>query len=128
MPPRVKEETDSAFDEEDEEQKIKSLFEDVPRGPREDERFRAFVSRKQFVRRLEENSIYLSTNRLTRLMKTWGYSGDDRSRGERGWFDIKLTMNMTCKNLYTLTWFGLPARRPNHVNVEGRGGSTDLTL
>ena len=91
VPPRVKKETDSAFDEEDEEQKIKSLFEDVPRGPREDERFRAFVSRKQFVRRLEENSIYLSSNRLTRLMKTWGYSGDDRSRGERGWFLVKLT-------------------------------------
>ena len=66
------------------------MFEDVPRNPREDEKYRAFVSKKQFVRKLEENAIYLSSNRLTRLMKTWGYSVNDRSGGERGWFDIKL--------------------------------------
>jgi len=88
LPESVKIETDECFDEEDEETKIKGLFEDVT-DYKGDEKFRPFVTKKQLVRKLEENGIHLSTNRLTRHMKGWGYPADDRKNGERGWYDIK---------------------------------------
>ena len=88
LPESVKIETDECFDEEDEETKTKGLFEDVT-DYKGDEKFRPFVTKKQLVRKLEENGIHLSTNRLTRHMKGWGYPADDRKNGERGWYDIK---------------------------------------
>ena len=88
LPTSVKIETDECFDEEDEETKTKGLFEDVT-DYKGDEKFRPFVTKKQLVRKLEENGIHLSTNRLTRHMKGWGYPADDRKNGERGWYDIK---------------------------------------
>ena len=93
MPESVKIETDECFDEEDEETKIKGLFEDVT-DYKGDEKFRPFVTKKQLVRKLEENGIHLSTNRLTRHMKGWGYPADDRKNGERGWYDIKFVNSM----------------------------------
>ena len=92
LPESVKIETDECFDEEDEETKTKGLFEDVT-DYKGDEKFRPFVTKKQLVRKLEENGIHLSTNRLTRHMKGWGYPVDDRNRkGDRGWHDINLVV------------------------------------
>ena len=76
------------FEEEDEETKIKSLFEYV-KWEGSEEKYRPFVTKRQLVRKLEENGVHLSTNRLTRHMKGWGYPAGDRKNGERGWYDIK---------------------------------------
>ena len=93
MPECVKRETDECFDEEDEETKVKSLFEYV-KWEGSEEKYRHFVSKRQLVRKLEENGIHLSTNRLTRHMKGWGYPAGDRKNGERGWYDIKFVHDM----------------------------------
>lgn len=93
MPECVKRETDECFDEEDEETKIKGLFEYV-KWEGSEEKYRPFVSKRQLVRKLEENGIHLSTNRLTRHMKGWGYPAGDRKNGERGWYDIKFVHDM----------------------------------
>ena len=93
MPECVKRETDECFDEEDEETKIKGLFEYV-KWEGSEEKYRPFVSKRQLVRKLEENGVHLSTNRLTRHMKGWGYPAGDRKNGERGWYDIKFVHDM----------------------------------
>ena len=93
MPECVRKETDECFEEEDEETKIKSLFESV-KWEGSEEKYRPFVTKRQLVRKLEENGVHLSTNQLTRHMKSWGYSADDRKIGERGWCDIKFVNDM----------------------------------
>ena len=92
LPDKVKIETDECFDEEDEETKIRGLFQDVEWNG-SDEKNRPFVTKKLLVRKLEENGVHISTNRLTRHMKGWGYPSDQRKGGERGWFDIRTDMN-----------------------------------
>ena len=92
MPDKVKIETDECFDEEDEETKIRGLFQDIEWNG-SDEKNRPFVTKKLLVRKLEENGVHISTNRLTRHMKGWGYPPDQRKGGERGWFDIRTDMN-----------------------------------
>jgi hypothetical protein len=80
--------------EEDEETKIKGLFEDVT-DFKGDEIYRPFISKKQFVTKLEENHIFISTHRLTKHMVRWGYSKEDRNRrGDRGWLNIQFVNSM----------------------------------
>ena len=85
---------DADKDEEDEETKIKGLFEDVT-DFKGDEIYRPFISKKQFVTKLEENHIFISTHRLTKHMVRWGYSKEDRNRrGDRGWLNIQFVNSM----------------------------------
>jgi hypothetical protein len=92
MPECVKIETDECFDEEDEETKIKNLFEYV-KWEGGDKKYRPFVKKDLFVKKLDDIGVQISTNRLSRHMKGWGYPVDDRGRkGERGWYDIKLVV------------------------------------
>ena len=70
MPECVRKETDECFEEEDEETKIKRIFEYV-KWEGSEEKYRPFVTKRQLVRKLEENGVHLSTNRLTRHMKGW---------------------------------------------------------
>ena len=94
LPKSVRIETDECFDEEDEETKIKGLFEDVT-DFKGDEIYRPFISKKQFVTKLEENHIFISTHRLTKHMVRWGYSKEDRNRrGDRGWLNIQFVNSM----------------------------------
>ena len=99
MPESIKRETDECFEEEDEETKIKSLFEYV-KWEGSEEKYRPFVTKRQLVRKLEENGVHLSTNRLTRHMKGWGYPAGDRKNGERGWYDIKFVHDMEFRHDY----------------------------
>ena len=99
MPESIKRETDECFEEEDEETKIKSLFEYV-KWEGSEEKYRPFVTKRQLVRKLEENGVHLSTNRLTRHMKGWGYPSGDRKNGERGWYDIKFVHDMEFRHDY----------------------------
>ena len=94
LPESVKIETDECFDEEDEETKIKGLFEDVT-DFKGDEKYRPFITKKQFVNKLEENHIFISTHRLTKHMVRWGYPKEDRNRrGDRGWLNIQFVNSM----------------------------------
>ena len=68
LPTSVKIETDECFDEEDEETKIKGLFEDVT-DFKGDEKYRPFITKKQFVNKLEENHIFLSSHRVSQGRK-----------------------------------------------------------
>jgi len=97
MPECVRKETDECFEEEDEENKIKSLFEDVVWNGG-DVNSRPFVTKKHLVRKLEENGVHLSSNRLTRHMTGWGYPADGRKGGERGWHDIMFVNDMAVGN------------------------------
>ena len=92
MPECVRIETDECFDEEDEEAKIKNLFEYV-KWEGGDKKYRPFLKKDLFVKKLDDIGVQISTNRLSRHMKGWGYPVDDRGRkGERGWYDIKLVV------------------------------------
>jgi phage/plasmid-associated DNA primase len=86
MPECVKRETDECFDEEDEETKIKGLFEDAADDPQH------FLKCSELLRELESNAIYLSGNRLGRLMKQWGYTTDKKGNS-KGWCGIRLVKN-----------------------------------
>ena len=99
MPESIKSETDECFEEEDEETKIKSLFEYV-KWEGSEEKYRPFVTKRQLVRKLEENGVHLSTNRLTRLMKGLVYPAGDRKNGERGLYDIKFVHDMEFRHDY----------------------------
>ena len=68
LPKSVKIETDECFDEEDEDTKIKGLFEDVT-DFKGDEKYRTFITKKQFVNKLEENHIFLSSHRVSQGRK-----------------------------------------------------------
>lgn len=59
---------------------------------------RPFVTKKHLVRKLEENGVHLSSNRLTRHMTGWGYPADGRKGGERGWHDIMFVNDMAVGN------------------------------
>ena len=65
LPKSVRIETDECFDEENEETKIKGLFEDAGDDPQH------FLKCSELLRELESSAIYLSGNRLGRLMKQW---------------------------------------------------------
>ena len=82
-----------------EESKIKSLFEYV-KWDGSEEKYRPYVTKRTFAKKLEENGVHLSTNRLTRHMTSWGYPTDDRKNGERGWYDIKFVNNVEFTNEY----------------------------
>ena len=86
MPECVKRETDECFDEEDEETKIKGLFEDTGDDPQH------FLKCSELLRELESSAIYLSGNRLGRLMKQWGYTTDKKGNS-KGWCGIRLVKN-----------------------------------
>jgi len=86
MPESVKRETDECLDEEDEETKIKGLFEDAADDPQH------FLKCSELLRELESNAIYLSGNRLGRLMKQWGYTTDKKGNS-KGWCGIRLVKN-----------------------------------
>ena len=86
MPESVKRETDGCFDEEDEEAKIKRLFEDAGDDPQH------FLKCSELLRELESSAIYLSGNRLGRLMKQWGYTTEKKGNS-KGWCGIRLVKN-----------------------------------
>jgi len=86
MPESVKRETDECFDEEDEETKIKGLFEDAGDDPQH------FLKCSELLRELESSAIYLSGNRLGRLMKQWGYTTEKKGNS-KGWCGIRLVKN-----------------------------------
>ena len=80
-----------------EESKIKSLFEYV-KWDGSEEKYRPYVTKRTFAKKLEENGVHLSTNRLTRHMTGWGYPADGRKGGERGWHDIMFVNDMAVGN------------------------------
>jgi phage/plasmid-associated DNA primase len=80
MPESVKKETDECFEEDDEETKIKGLFE----YGKDD-----FLRCSNLLKELESNSIYLSGNRLGRLMKKWGYTTETKNKS-KGWCGIRI--------------------------------------
>ena len=86
MPESVKRETDECFDEEDEEIKIKGMFEDAGDDPQH------FLKCSELLRELETIAIYLSGNRLGRLMKQWGYTAEKKGNS-KGWCGIRLVKN-----------------------------------
>ena len=86
MPECVRKETDECFDEEDEETKIKGLFEDAGDEPQH------FLKCSELLRELETSAIYLSGNRLGRLMKQWGYATEKKGNS-KGWCGIRLVKN-----------------------------------
>ena len=86
MPECVRKETEECFDEEDEETKIKGLFEDAGDDPQH------FLKCSELLRELETSAIYLSGNRLGRLMKQWGYATEKKGNS-KGWCGIRLVKN-----------------------------------
>ena len=63
MPESVKRETDECFDVEDEDTKIKGLFEDAVDDPQH------LLKCSEFLQELESSAIYLPDNRLGWIMK-----------------------------------------------------------
>ena len=57
--------------------------------------YRPFITKKQFVNKLKENRIFLTSHRLTKHMVRWGYPREERNRrGDKGWLNIQFLNSM----------------------------------